>query len=265
MDVKAYISTGILETYVMGHCSPDQIREVEEFISLHPEIKDEVASIRLALESYAMAFSKTPPADLKDKIWSALDGEGLAHPSKVISINRPQAKQSNNWLVAASLVLFAIAASMNFFLYSKWKSAERKIAEIEIEKEYFASQLEVQNTSLAVIQEELAVMQLPGTKMIVMKGTESHPGALATIFWNTESKDVFLKVKNLPEIPQGKQYQLWAIVDGAPVNAGLVAIEEQLLQKMEQFSSAQAFAITLEPLGGSSSPTLEKMYVIGNI
>ncbi len=263
MDIKAHILSGILETYVMGHCSPDQNLEVEQLMSEHPEIQEEVAAIRLSLENYALALSKAPPLDLKNKIWSALERENPAPSSKVIPMKSPGF--ANRWLVAASLILFVIAASMNFFLYSKWKSAERKIAEIQSEKEFYASQLEIEKTNLTAMQQEIEVIQQPNTKMVVMKGTESHPGALATIFWNTDSKQVFLKVKNLPDIPQGKQYQLWAIVNDAPVNAGLVSINGQDLQKMEQFSSAQAFAITLEPLGGSISPTLEAMYVIGNI
>ncbi|HPZ88874.1 MAG TPA: anti-sigma factor, partial [Flavihumibacter sp.] len=62
----------------------------------------------------------------------------------------------------------------------------------------------------------------------------------------------------------GKQYQLWAIVNGKPQNAGL-------LQNCNEFcylstnSNAQAFAITLEKTGGSEEPTLTEMLVLGQV
>lgn len=37
------------------------------------------------------------------------------------------------------------------------------------------------------------------------------------------------------------------------------------LIKMQNIQGASAFAITLEPQGGSENPTLEAMYVMGNV
>jgi hypothetical protein len=50
----------------------------------------------------------------------------------------------------------------------------------------------------------------------------------------------------LPAPALGKQYQLWAIVDGKPVDAGIISLQKEIykIQKMKSFGSAQAFAIT---------------------
>jgi anti-sigma-K factor RskA len=37
------------------------------------------------------------------------------------------------------------------------------------------------------------------------------------------------------------------------------------LVKMKNISKAQGFAITLEKKGGSPSPTMEQLYVLGNV
>ncbi len=39
----------------------------------------------------------------------------------------------------------------------------------------------------------------------------------------------------------------------------------QQLVAMKSVQAAQAFAVTLEPKGGSIVPTMEQMYVIGNV
>ena len=65
---------------------------------------------------------------------------------------------------------------------------------------------------------------------------------------------------NLPAIPAGMQYQLWGIVDGKPVDAGLIitttADKKYRIQKMKSFgkSKVEAFAVTLETAGGNPTP-----------
>ncbi len=91
---------------------------------------------------------------------------------------------------------------------------------------------------------------------------------MATVYWDSRSKDVYLLVNNLPKPASQKQYQLWAIVDGKPVDAGMVDLsgsQDNMLLKMRNIPEAQAFAITLEKEGGSPSPTMEAMYVLGKV
>ena len=54
---------------------------------------------------------------------------------------------------------------------------------------------------------------------VVLNGTPKSPEALAKIFWMKNTGQVYIDPSNLPAVPEGKQYQLWAIVDGKPVDA----------------------------------------------
>ncbi|RYZ35432.1 MAG: anti-sigma factor [Sphingobacteriales bacterium] len=90
--------------------------------------------------------------------------------------------------------------------------------------------------------------------------------SMRMVYWDTRSKAVYLAMKNLPPAPKGKQYQLWAIVDGKPVDAGVYALNPQeAMQKMKVIPKAEMFAITLEQEGGSATPTMEEMYVAGKV
>ena len=89
---------------------------------------------------------------------------------------------------------------------------------------------------------------------------------MATVYWNTESKDVYLLVNKLPKPVPDKQYQLWAIVDGKPVDAGIFDMREGIsFVKLKTIPKAEAFAITLEKKGGSATPTMDAMYVMGKV
>jgi anti-sigma-K factor RskA len=56
------------------------------------------------------------------------------------------------------------------------------------------------------------------------------------------------------------------MVDGKPVDAGMLDMDKgQMVVKMKNTPVAQAFAITLEKKGGSPTPDMNAMYVMGTI
>ena len=109
-------------------------------------------------------------------------------------------------------------------------------------------------------------MQSPTVKMAAMQGTANAPGAYATVYWDTTTKDVYMFINNLPKPASDKQYQLWAFINNQPQDLGVFDLkQEKLLVKMKGVQGAQAFAVTLEPRGGSPAPTPNSMYVMGKL
>ena len=66
----------------------------------------------------------------------------------------------------------------------------------------------------------------------------------------------------LPPAPAGKDYQIWFIADGKPVPGGVFKPDARGHVEMHDqvpaaARGATAFAITLEPQGGTPAPTAE--------
>jgi len=83
-------------------------------------------------------------------------------------------------------------------------------------------------------------------------------GGTATVLISSSKDAVVVKMNGVPAPPAGKVYQMWLIPkDGsAPVSQGLM--DEEALSKpavVKGISSAAALGITVEPVGGSGSPT----------
>jgi anti-sigma-K factor RskA len=53
MDVKEYISSGVLELYAMGALSSSEMQEVDRMCAAHAEVAQELARVQDALNSYA--------------------------------------------------------------------------------------------------------------------------------------------------------------------------------------------------------------------
>lgn len=264
MNTSDYISSGILESYVLDQLSDKEREEVKQMALKHPEIQAELIAIENTLEQYAIESAKEPPRYLKEKIAAQLqfngDTPGISDSKKrVVSIY---------WLAAASAALL-ISLTYNYYLSEELTDVQNELVTSQVDKQYFASQFETQKAAYDDAQQHLAIIAQNGNKTVILKGLDNAPNAIASIYWNQSSKEVYLNVTEIPAPPADKQYQLWAIVNGKPVDAGIFEltanVNTTVLQRMKPVADAQAFAITLEKKGGVKVPTLNAMYLLGNV
>ena len=110
---------------------------------------------------------------------------------------------------------------------------------------------------------DLIVMRDQQSKVIQLFSTDTTKNFEARIYWNKNSHESYIDVLALPIPDEGKQYQLWALVGGKPVDAGVFEITLSGIQRVKDIPAADAWAVTLEPKGGSVSPTLDQMYLLG--
>jgi hypothetical protein len=106
LDIKEYISSGILEAYLLGSVSPEERKEVEEASEKYPEIKKELRAIEDGLFHYASKFSRNPPISLKKKVMNSIDKADRSDKkealpkTRVVPVNR---KETAPYMVAASI------------------------------------------------------------------------------------------------------------------------------------------------------------------
>lgn len=261
MNVQEYISSGIVESYVLGLASPEEQREFEQIAAQYPEVLEARIAFETSLEQQAMNNPIIPPASLKEQVMAAAlkkdATDGTVPAAKIVSIDRAPVVRTN-WLryaAAAAVILLAGSLFWNISLYNQNR---------QLKADYVAT-----TGKLADMQKDMAmIVNNPNIKMAAMKGLEASPASMATVYWDTTSKDVFLLVNNLPKPASDQQYQLWALLNGKPIDLGMVdnnllVGQRKLLLKMKNTAGAQAFAITLEKAGGNPTPQ-GAMYVMGN-
>ena len=250
MNIQEYISGGIVESYVLGLASDEERREFEKSCAQYPEVLAARTAFELALEKQAMENAIAPPADLKNKIIDKIGTAGKFVPMQ------PEQVRKISWLkyvAAASVILLAGSLYYNINLYNKNKDLQRNY-------DSTVAKLNDMDKDMQILQ------QNPNIRMASMKGMDISPQSYATVYWDSISHDVYLLVNNLPVPASDKQYQLWAILNGKPVDLGVFDIKkERLLIQAKNTQGAEAFAITLENKGGSPTPTMEKIYVMGKL
>lgn len=267
MDIKEYISSGIIEAYVMGLASEEEVRILECVQSHNAEVREAILEAQDTLGELASSQAIAPPAELKASIWGKLsEGKDLQYgkeepvsvplyPSKATENNRANLK----WFAIAASVLLVISISLNFYLNKNQKDTAAQLAALSSRHQH--NELAYRN-----LKSRWDLVSSGKMKVIPLAGVEKHPDMKATVYFGQQSNEVYLALENLPKAPKDQQYQLWAIVEGKPVSLGVFdqdALTE--VQKMTAVRSAQAFAITLEKRGGSETPTMENMYVMGKV
>jgi anti-sigma-K factor RskA len=275
LELQEFISSGILESYVLGKLSAEDIQKVREMEKLYPEVKEEIEEIEASLMRYGELNTGMLNAGLKDRIENKLFEKPSKKQGTVVNIR--SLNGSSRWMkyaVAASVGLLFGVSAVTYSLYNKLKNTQAILSVTNAENEILASEISRQQDELnKQIKDltdkkiELAMVMKPGSKMVSLKGMDLAPEATAMVLWNTKDKEVYINAAALPMPPEGKQYQLWALVNGKPVDAGVFTVTEGAfaMQKMKDMQDAQAFAVTLENTGGSASPTMEAMYLMGKV
>ena len=90
MNIQEYISSGIIESYVLGLASPEERVEFEKMCALYPELIEARNNFELAIEKQAFQDSIPPPAGSKEKTWSAIQQSATKSTSKIISMESRQ-------------------------------------------------------------------------------------------------------------------------------------------------------------------------------
>lgn len=276
MGSTSYISSGIIEAYVSGLASSSEREELELAIAQYPEVAAEYQSCQQDMEQYIIYQSVTPPANLKERLFTQLDTEETARANGTYvdednisetPVRRIQVSSAWRWVAAASILLLIGSAFLNYNQYTQYNGLQQRYEAMAAANTSVAAETNVYRTRLEQAEQDLHIVQDPSMKTVKMPGTKSFPTALATIYWNQTSKEVFVMVNNLPQPSSEKQYQLWAIVDGKPVDMGVfeTGTAAKIIQKMKSIGNAEMFAVTLEKKGGSPEPTLDQMYVAGKI
>ena len=120
--------------------------------------------------------------------------------------------------------------------------------------------------ALAQRDDMLTFLRSAHVKVVSLAGIESAKSAGAFLLYDNETKKAFFYAFNMPELPPGKTYQLWAIVD-KPMSAGTFRTDSGhksrvVLKDLPDLSRVSKFAVSLEPEGGRPQPT-GTIYLVG--
>jgi anti-sigma-K factor RskA len=264
LNIEEYISSGILEAYALGELSAGERAAVEKSLALYPQLKEELSRIEEAQENLLRKAAIEPNASVKKNLFKKIDER--KQETNIVSMP-VRDSQITFWkyAAAASVAITLMTSYLAYNYYDKWRSSENNLQELIAQNQQLAQDYNTVNQRLDKIESDIGIIENPAFTKVVMKGSQNAPDAMASVYWNASTQEVYLSIQNMKTLAQENQYQLWAMVDGKPVDAGVFDADPSGLLKMKKMEGAGAFAVTIEPRGGKPTPSLETLQMIGNV
>lgn len=249
MDIEQYIASGIIETYVMGLCTPEEELEVQQLRLQYPALDTAIITFENLLEKNMQQQSKLPDETTDQRILQTL--HALTSPQAVISSAPSIHRNWTKLLAIAATVLLLISCCLNYFLYQQTK----KQSPVPV------------NSIASLPAKDYEVLNNPSITPVAMYGVGTHSICRCTMFWDKKTGKMYIMIHHLPKSSATKDYQLWATVNGKPINVGLLQddIRGRFIELPNVPANAIAFSITLEKAGGAAIPTVEETYLEGKI
>ena len=187
----------LLAGYALGDLSPEEAEALQQILSEQPELSVEVDRLQevLALMPYGLPEHE-PPQHLKEAILTAAEAELPEHPT---AVPVPQ-RRNLRWLGLAGSVAAAAILALGLSNY-------RLRQELQANRIVIAALQQEAATSRPVI----SALQQPQARPYALAGTGTAVRASGTIVLDRQQKQVVIVAQNLPELPSGKAYRLWAM------------------------------------------------------
>lgn len=249
MTLKEIRESGLLELYVIGETSPEDNKVVEAALVAHPALKYDMAEIEATLKVYSDLHAIKPSDQVLQDILAktkataatpssttaALDTSAVIRPFKLAAI-------------AASLLLLGAT-----FMWFQQKNINAELADsiviCEEEQKEKDKELDLFNQ-----------INNPQNIVVQLNSTEKYPEAIMYLHTNIESQRNFIQMMNLPEISDSQSYQLWSLKDGlAPIPLDVFENQNGTFLEVGYENETKTYAITVEPKGGRTEPTLENL------
>lgn len=278
-NVNTYIESGVLELYAIGDLTPTERLDVEAMVKNYPAIAAELVIIETSLFNFANLNAVEPSNNVKQSFFIEIGfSNAIENPTqplvpnnqaKVVALNPTKNINFYKYSFAASLTLLLISLAVLVALYNNLQQSKLKIAQMQTNNQTFANQVNYLQNQVKVAQNSISLFSNPDVKTVKLAGTANSPKSKMMVMWNAKQKKVMIDLQSMdmPLTDNKHQYQLWALVDGKPVDLGVFDARGQIagVQEMKNIAAAQTFAVTLEPRGGSINPTMQQLMVVGNI
>jgi anti-sigma-K factor RskA len=255
MDIQAYISSGIIEQYVLGVCTPEEAASLEQMRIQYPEIQDAILEFEQQLEKDLQAGAVLPDTDTDARILAALE-----QLTEAPIISMPPAEKGKSsvlkWIAAASFILLAASAYIIYSLVQKTKSQQAAL-------DQFKNQPAVTTLPLS----DYTILTDKTITPVAMYGVGTHAICRCTMFWDKKTGKAYIIIHHLPQSDDQRDYQLWAYINGKPVSAGIIKddIRGRFIEMPGIPNGSTEFIVTLENAGGTQEPTIAETYLRGKI
>jgi len=175
-----------------------------------------------------------------------------------------------DWFKYVGWAAAIIVGAALFWTINQNTELQNAIETVETDKEFLEEQIEIANSNLEEAEQLITVLRDRNIISVPLAGQEVAPEAFAKVYWDKTNNTIYLDGQGLPEPPRGKVYQVWSLTLDplTPTSLGIISDlidDANKIFNINNPNASEAFGITLEPAGGSETPTMEQLFTLGAV
>jgi anti-sigma-K factor RskA len=235
-----------LALHALGVLEGDECVALEKHLEGCAGCRRELEQLRGDMALMALSTSgPTPPRRARQRLLEAVAREPRragAHARRVWWTLVP-------WVAAAALAVGLVV------LWVRNSDLQRRIAGLQSESVQ-------QQAELQQAREVVSTLTATDAMRVTLVAAKTPPQPQGKAIYVRDRSSLIFLASNLQALPAQKAYELWLIpTSGAPIPAGVFKPDAHgsatvINPPLPAGVQAKAFAITVEPEGGSSAPTL---------
>lgn len=224
--------------YALDALPDDEARFFEDHLTFCAACRDEVAGLRATASRLGATVAERAPQGLRHRLLAEID---VTRQARVLDPTSPRELRRNPLhrllgVAAAVMVIVTIAlGALVAHLSSRVGELEQRSAQV------------------------YRVLAAADVRSVTLEGPDAPTVSMAV---SEQEGQAVLITEKLPRLGDDQVYELWLVGPDGPRPAGLFRPDEhrQVVHVLAaELSGVQAVAVTIEPRGGSPSPTSDPL------
>lgn len=264
-----------IAVFALGALPESEARPVALHIATCDACRREYAGLREAADAIGFAAELVPgdlqelaATRLKTRVMSAVRADRAAGSTRATNdptsarngAGRVQARAGTPWLAYGAALAAAVVAAISLADDTTQRAANSdRGAQVARLQHDLATQSALADATAARAREldaRLSQIVAPGSKHFPIAGGE----VIAS------GGRIFMVMRDLPALPEGKVYQAWTLARGAKAVAPSITFAPSaggvaLIELPQSAGDLAAVAVSVEPTGGSKAPTSKPNFV----
>jgi hypothetical protein len=252
-----------LALHAMGALDdPQDLAALQSHLGTCGDCRRELEALRADMALLALsATGPKPPARSRQRLLSAIAAEPRIEPRepKRYAVGRLRP----SWFSFAPMIVMVLLAIFSLLLWRDVRNTRFQLRVARAQLEQMQAQAAQKDKELEKARMVSDLIHAPDAWPITLVSVKTPPQPQLKMIYSREKGSLLLMASNAPLLPDDKIYELWLLpADGsAPMAAGWFKPDKQgngmIFHTLASAGiNAKGFAVTIEPAGGSQTPTM---------
>jgi hypothetical protein len=251
-----------LALYALGALdSPQELADLRAHLGACGECRRELEALRADTALLALStVGPQPPERSRQRLMEAV----AAGPRMERRQEKPfvVGRLRSRWLSFAPIAVMLLLAVFSLLLWRDLRNTRRELRQAQAQVDQIRLDLEQKNKELAQAKGVQDLLRAPDAWPVTLVHRSTPPQPQIKTIYSRQHGSLLLMATSLALLPEDKVYEVWLLPadGGAPMPAGWFKPDGKgngmMFHKMQTAGvNAKGFAVTIEPAGGSDTPT----------